>query len=190
MRAELPSVLLAGLLIILPAVGISLFGDAGFAALRYDLFAINGEDEWWRFISGHWTHLGTEHLVMNLVGVTILTLLVGPWLGPGGMLLTAILAAGSISTALWLFHPELFWYAGLSGITAALWAAGGMRGFRSGSWLALLLLLALAGKLAVDFFTNAHVSVSQLIGGPVVVHAHLYGALTGIALGALLPRMR
>lgn len=190
MRGDFLSLLLAGLLIALPAVAITLFGDAAFTALRYDNMAMATEGEWWRGLTGHWTHLGIEHLLINLAGLALLTLLVGPWLGAGGLLLTAVLGAVSISGAFWLFHPDLFWYAGLSGVTSAIWAAGGLRGLRSGSWFALLVLLALAIKLAADFFTNAQVSVAQLIGGPVVEHAHLYGAIAGLVLGAILPRAR
>ncbi|MCP1675568.1 rhomboid family GlyGly-CTERM serine protease [Natronocella acetinitrilica] len=187
MRSELPAVILAGLLIAMPALGIALFGDAAYTALRYDNLAMTA-GEWWRGLTGHWVHLGREHLVLNMLSLAILTLLVGPWLGPAGMLLTAPLAAIGISAAFWLLHPELFWYAGLSGVTAALWAAGAIRGFRGGSWFAALVLLALVAKLAADFFTTAPVSVSQLIGGPVVIQAHLYGALAGVCIGLLLPR--
>ena len=170
----------------LAAVAVAAGGLA--APLRYEREAI-AAGETWRLLTGHLAHLGTAHLVMNLVALGLVWLLVGRAFKAWGWGLAMLIIALGIDAGFWWLAPELEWYVGLSGLLHGLLAAGalavslqGGRGRRDG----LLLLATLAAKLAFEQVGGAVPGSAALAGGPVVVDAHLYGALAGLAVGAVL----
>ena len=62
--------------ILLLCLAFAVFGDAGRDTFRYDRLQIeNGE--YWRLVSGHFVHLGTTHLLLNMAGLVLVWLLVG-----------------------------------------------------------------------------------------------------------------
>jgi rhomboid family GlyGly-CTERM serine protease len=169
----------------------------GVAFFRYERLAI-ASGQAWRLVTAHWVHLNTPHLLMNLAGLFLLSeLLWGAF--PVFHALSLLLASSvGISALLWWLHPELAWYAGMSGILHALWAACALTGiFRSSdrsalltagqsgqfhlsrvvNWIGLLLLIA---KLAAEWIYGTSIRTAEVIGAPVVSVAHLYGALIGL----------
>jgi rhomboid family GlyGly-CTERM serine protease len=86
-----------------------------------------------------------------------------------------------------LFDPGLDWYVGLSGVLHGLFAAGALRHWRERPAAAALMLAVLAGKLLWEQLLGPLPGTSSVAGGPVIVDAHLFGALGG-CLGALLRR--
>jgi hypothetical protein len=120
-----------------------------------------------------------------------------------GLLGSAIVG---ISISLWWLQPELAWYAGLSGVLHAMWAGCALAGCwpaktcqtmstassSPSGWKALPTSCALTrrictagfmllvAKLTAEFYFGGSQRTAQLIGGPVVAIAHLYGALIGI----------
>ena len=170
----------------LAAVAVAAEGLA--VPLRYERDAI-AAGETWRLLTGHLAHLGTAHLVMNLLALGLVWLLVGRAFKAWGWGLAMLIIALGIDAGFWWFAPELEWYVGLSGLLHGLLAAGALAASLqggSGRRDGLLLLAALAAKLAFEQLGGAVPGSAALAGGPVVVDAHLYGALAGIAVGALL----
>jgi rhomboid family GlyGly-CTERM serine protease len=115
--------------------------------------------------------------VLNLAGLGLLaglfprsyTLL--EWLG----VLTASLLA--IDAGLWFGDPRVEWYVGLSGVLHGVLAAGAIAWWRAESrTFAALLSLIVVGKLAYEQSRGALPFSGSL---PVVVDAHLYGAIGG-----------
>ncbi len=132
-------------------------------------------------------HLGWRHAVLDLAAA----LMIG-WLF-GGTFTSArwawILAASliAVNAGLWWLNPDVVWYVGLSGVlhgavgaAAVAWIATGRPG---GYWLLTGLVLKLAAEQAFGplWLTGA------AAGGPVIVDAHLYGAVGG-TLAALVPK--
>ncbi len=188
LRNELLLSLLVFCVIALPAVFIALFGEAAVVQWRYDRLEI-AQGEWWRGITGHWTHLSYTHLAMNLAGLAVLVLLTGHWLGAGGLLLTTLLAAAGVSASFYVLDPGLLWYAGLSGIAHAIWSAGAVRGaLAHRSVFAWLILLLLAAKTVAEIQYGTPHALEELIEGPVIAQAHWYGAAFGVLAAVLLPR--
>lgn len=172
---------------------------------RYDRAALSS-GEWWRMATGHLVHLNMPHLLFNLLGLFLICELLWrdlPWSHGLGLLLSA--AIGTSALLFWL-HPELAWYAGLSGALHGLWAGCALAGLwfrrarvdlpdaapatRGSRWherhglasryifiAAMVLLLV---KLGIEFHYGPSLRTVQRIGGPVVIAAHLYGVLTGI----------
>jgi rhomboid family GlyGly-CTERM serine protease len=169
----------------------------GLMLWRYDRVAI-GSGEFWRILSAHLVHLGTAHLFLNLFGFALLVELFWGRLpvSHGCGLLGA--SAPGISLCLWMLHPELSWYVGLSGALHGLWAGTTLNGLmptiaernspvvnhrrRESDWhraISLLGALLLIAKLAFEWRHGASDHTEQIIGAPVVTAAHLYGALIG-----------
>lgn len=154
--------------------------------LRYERHADFSEG--WRWLTGHFVHLGPVHLLVNLAGLMLICELFWSVLPVRHGVVVMLLAACVISLLLWFFHPDLHWYAGLSGVVHALWAAcvsatlllrtaADKQAHRpiAVAGAALLLLKLLCERMDILF------PVMMAEGFPVVDVAHFYGAITGLA---------
>lgn len=154
-------------------------------AMRYDRALIRA-GEWWRLLTGNLVHLGWYHLLMDGTALLLIWTLFGrcyrlwQW---SAIILAALL---SVSIGLYLFDPRLAWYVGLSGMLHGIYAAGTVAVARRDKPRAALFGLLLAGKLVWEQLHGAAATTVALIGGAVVVDAHLYGAVAGLAAGLVL----
>ncbi|MDH3532647.1 MAG: rhombosortase [Gammaproteobacteria bacterium] len=167
-------------------VALALAGDTGRSWLRYDRTAI-GDGQLWRLISGHFVHLGWSHLLLNAAGLALVSYLVAARFSPARWLAIAVLTVAGIDAGFWWLEPQLEWYVGLSGLLHGLLAAGIVAGLRLRYREAWLLGVLVAAKLLYEQLVGPLPGSAASSGGTVVVAAHLYGALTGAAVGALLP---
>lgn len=174
--------------------------------LRYDRAALLS-GQWWRGLTGHLVHLNFAHVLLNLAGLILICELLWhrlPWLHGSALLLFS--AAGT-SFLLWWLHPELAWYAGLSGALHGLWAGcalSGWWGMQSGdraaiegsiatverviqfrrlssSYFFMGALILLALKLGAEAWFGPPSTTGKMIEGQVIPVAHVYGALAGMA---------
>jgi rhomboid family GlyGly-CTERM serine protease len=179
---------------IIPAtiIGISVVimfaGDLGREAVRYDRVWI-GQGETWRFLSGHFAHLGWSHLALNSAGLVLIWFLIGGTYEVSSWLTVVAVSLATIDSGFWLLNPELYWYVGMSGLLHGLLAAGLVPRLHQISLETGVLLLLLVAKIGWEQFGGPLPGSELTSGGPVVVDAHLYGALGGV-LGALLLRIR
>jgi len=179
--------------------GLALIATAwpeGLGHLRYDRSGLaNGEI--WRVVSSHLVHLNAYHLLVDLFGLILIcemqwgTMPLRHGFGLMGF------SAAAIGMALWWLHPELEWYAGLSGALHGLWAGCALYGLTSAfdfwprsftAWLAIIRsrslylsgLILVATKLILEYHYGPAGSMEQLTGGRVVTEAHRYGAVAGM----------
>jgi rhomboid family GlyGly-CTERM serine protease len=150
--------------------------------LRYEREAILA-GQLWRLLTGHLVHLGWPHLFMNGVGLLVIGGLFGQVLRVRDWLLTCLTGALAISLGLLLLNPEIVWYVGLSGVLHGLIVTGAILQIRDGHKVEVLLLAAVIVKLLWEQFQGPLPGVETLVAGPVVVAAHLYGAVAGLAVG-------
>lgn len=165
----------------------------GLALLRYERSGLM-DGEVWRVVTAHLVHLNKYHLFLNLLGLLLIcelqwgSLPLRHGIGLFGF------SGAAIIVLLWWLHPELVWYAGLSGVLHGLWAGCALYGLQPApdtllrSRLPCLAgALLLAAKLLMEFHYGASENTAHLIGGGVVTASHLYGALAGtvymLALG-------
>jgi len=83
------------------------------------------------------------------------------------------------------------WYAGLSGVLHGLIVFGALAAWRrdrKGIWLVAVVLVGL--KLVMEQLRGVPGSLSDLIGAPVAVDGHLWGAISGAVAVLLLYRPR
>jgi rhomboid family GlyGly-CTERM serine protease len=174
-------------LAVLTMVLLELGGDGLRAALRYERDAIlNGEV--WRLLTGHLVHFDWSHLSLNLAGALLMVLLFSESFSLGQWMWVLVTGLVVIDAGFIFFEPQLVWYVGVSGVLHGVVAAGAVAWwYREAIWMAALLSCIVIGKLWWE----------QLQGGlplsgdmPVVVDAHLYGAIGGAGAALFLTAIK
>lgn len=145
-----------------------------------------GAGEYWRLLTGSLLHLGWGHLLLNLAGM-LLAVLLFPALRSGRLrYLAFLIGLMTVGAGLYLGSPDIQWYLGLSGVLHTLFVAACVVEWRAAPrWDVGLYGALLATKLAYEQWVGALPGSVQATGGPVVVDAHLYGAVGGV-LAALI----
>jgi rhomboid family GlyGly-CTERM serine protease len=166
-------------------LGIGFLGDFGRDVLAFDRELI-GSGQLWRLVSAHFVHTGFPHLILNLVGLGIVWYLVGEALKPLEWLIVWIVSIAGVNLGLWLLEPQLDWYVGLSGVLHGLIAAGLIASIRTFGVDLWIVLIAVVGKLVYEQVFGPMPGSESTTGIPVIVNAHLYGAIAGAVCGAVL----
>ncbi len=138
----------------------------------------------WRLISAHVVHLGWGHALLNFLAFVLIVAIfpesllnrAGAWLFVASLL--------SVDAGLLLWRPEIVWYVGLSGVLHGLLAGACMLAARRLE--GRILLLMLAAKIIWEQSRGVLPSTATLAGGPVLVDAHLFGAIGGLICGIFL----
>jgi rhomboid family GlyGly-CTERM serine protease len=153
--------------------------------LAYDRSLIqNGE--WWRILSGNWLHTNANHLMLNLGGVILLWALHGDFYRTQSYLVTLLICCVGCSLGILLFSPQLIWYVGLSGALHGLFVWGAVLDIRHGLKTGWLLLIGIVAKLIWEQTQGASQQVINLIEAQVATEAHLYGAISGAIIVAIM----
>ena len=97
------------------AISAAAFGTAGIEILKYDRLAI-ADGEYWRLLSGHFSHLGPEHLILNIAGLVLVWLLVGRQYTTRQWTFVTAFSLVIITLGFWYVDRNLIWYVGLSGL--------------------------------------------------------------------------
>ena len=169
--------------IVLQAVGLD-------TALRYSREGVN-QGALWLLLTGNLVHLGWSHLWLNLAGLLMVWWFFDTEFSLVEWLWVLLVSGLFVTVGLYLLDPYLIWYVGLSGLLHGLFIAGGIRLLGRDTRFAILLLLLFAAKLAWEQLIGSLPGTSDMAGGPVVVNAHLYGAVGGaVAVLLLLVRER
>jgi rhomboid family GlyGly-CTERM serine protease len=170
-------------LLALALVLLSLLGESGRLALQYEREAVL-QGEYWRLLTGHWVHGSWLHLLLNGAGLGLVASLFSRDYSAPAWLLIALFSMVAIDLGFVFYEPQLAWYVGLSGVLHGALAAGAVAWWRNESkLLALLLSVIFTGKLAWEQWHGALPLSGAL---PVVVDAHLYGAIGGLIAGLIL----
>lgn len=154
-------------------------------ALSYQRASI-AEGEFWRILSGHFCHLGSTHLLLNLLGLWLIVLLFIQVLNMGSMLTILLAAMLGCSAGLWLLTPYVSSYVGLSAALHGLMVGAALLDWGRHRLTNALLLAGVLAKVLWENSAYYTDTTSQLIGGQVLVQSHLFGALSGAAIGAVL----
>jgi len=154
------------------------------SALRFDRAAI-ASGEWYRLLSANFVHLNNKHLLMNMLGLIIIGMFFNRYLTFRLCLTGLIVSSLIVTLGLYGLNPALKYYVGLSGVLHALLAIASIKEikhFPVAGWLLLMLLVA---KLLWEQMYGALSGSEQMIGGQVIVDAHLYGFIAGLLVLAV-----
>ncbi|MGF1548306.1 MAG: rhombosortase [Thiotrichales bacterium] len=133
----------------------------------------------WLLLSGNFAHLGWNHLWLNLAGLALVGVLFSDSYRWWQWLAIGFVSCIAVTGGLWYFDPEWRWYVGLSGALHGLFVAGAIRLLPAERNFALILILGIAIKLGYEQIVGPSPGTAELAGGPVVVDAHLFGAIGG-----------
>jgi len=154
-------------------------------ALRYERSAVL-EGEFWRLLTGHLVHASAAHLLLNVAGLALIAALFRRDYSLRQWLLIGLFSVVSIDLGLVFYEPQLQWYVGLSGLLHGAIAAGAVAWWKHETrLLASILSALLIAKLAWE---QLHGALPLSGDMPVIVDAHLFGALGGLGAGLLLWR--
>ena len=147
--------------------------------LRFDRTEILEQGQWWRVLTGNLVHLGYPHLLLNLAGLALITLLLAHALTIRQWATTGLCSMLGVGIGLLLFDPQLSWYVGLSGALYGLLLGGAIAEFRNHKLMACLIAAYTIGKVGWEQLYGAVESSEAITGGTVIVNAHLYGMVAG-----------
>lgn len=157
---------------------VELGGQPARGLLEYRRAALaNGQ--LWRLVTGHLTHLGPSHMLMNVAALAVLALVLQPYLRPRDWIGAGLTSALAIDAGLYWLHPDTAWYVGLSGVLHGFWAAAVTKAIAGRRWDAVPLAALLLAKLAYEAFVGAVPLTESIASGPVVTAAHSWGAAGG-----------
>jgi rhomboid family GlyGly-CTERM serine protease len=175
------TLILACLVLFLPALG----GEAARLGLRYERAAL-AHGQLWRLLTAHWVHLNLRHTLVNIAGFVLLWALFVRDFSPRQWAVIVAAAVIAIDAGLWLLDSTVAWYVGSSGVLHGILAAGTLAHLKRREPDGWLLAAILVAKLLYE----QRVGPLPFSGSrTVVVDAHLYGVIGGLAAAlALRPR--
>lgn len=163
---------------------LALGGETSRLALRYERLAILGAGEYWRLITAHLVHGSFTHLGLNLAGLALIGALFPRHFSTRGWFAILLLSVVAIDAGFVWNEPQLHWYVGLSGVLHGGLAAGSLAWWRyETKGLALALTVIFVSKLVWEQWQGALPLSGDM---PVIVDAHLYGAIGGGLAGAII----
>ena len=165
---------LALLIITGVCVGLQFESAASWAAWDYTDI-IHGE--WWRIITGNFTHTNFYHLGMNIAALWLIS-----WIfKPQSRQLAWLLALNSVTVGLAIFASSLSHYVGLSGVLHGLFAFWALQETLNGRRSSGLLCAAVVAKVLWEQTMGPAHETAVLIGAKVAIQAHLAGMVTGFS---------
>jgi rhomboid family GlyGly-CTERM serine protease len=163
----------------------SLAGEVGRLAWRYERTGV-AAGEFWRLASAHWVHLDLRHALLNGAGCALVWALFARDYRPVHWLAIVGVSMLAIDAGLWFGAPGIEWYVGASGWLHGVMAAGALAQLRRRERVGCIVALVLAGKLLAE----QYMPLPFAGDAPVVVQAHLYGAVGGLTIALCLPSRR
>jgi len=167
------------ILLLLPELN----GDAAREALRYDRVAV-AAGEWWRLLTAHFVHIDLEHTLLNVMGFVLMWAIFARDLSPRQWLIVTTVILLTIDAGLWFRDTGVDWYVGASGALHGFMAAGTYVHVRRGDVDGWILVIFIVLKLGYEQLHGVLPFAES--GMPVVLNAHLYGAIGGLIGAACL----
>ena len=118
--------------------GLFLFQEHTLPVLEFSRNAIE-QGEWWRLITGNLMHSNHWHLLLNLGGLLLATLLVGHLFSWQHFLALFISNGLMVGVLIYYFNPDITYYVGLSGYSHGLFIYGALLGIYHSYYLKQLL---------------------------------------------------
>ena len=165
-------------------IGLALAGEPAREALHWSRSGI-AAGEHWRWLTAHLVHLDLAHALLNAAGLALVWVLFCDLYSIRRWLLVAACGIVTIDVGLW-WLSDVRWYVGASGVLNTLAAAGIVREIIDGDCMAWVVGAAGLGKLVYENLTGPLPFLAS--DHPVVLEAHLFGALAGMVCGLLMPR--
>lgn len=166
------------ILIAMSAITLSFFDRTWFSLRPW----VALDHQWWRIVTGHLVHTNTAHLVMNLLGLFIVSLGFYREVRWQDSILVLIILCAWVSLLLLVFDQVE--YLGLSAILHGYLSFLLIQYWRDTPALHVLCFSLLTAKIiAEQLHWLDQSNIASIIGAPVAIQAHLYGFIGGIGCG-------
>jgi rhomboid family GlyGly-CTERM serine protease len=156
--------------------------------LQFDRSLIE-QGEFWRILTGNLIHYNFEHLWMNLAGLALGMYLLAFRYSLIYWFIMVIFCSIAVGVGLYFFDINMRYYVGLSGALHGILVAGAITEYFYNKTTSVLLLLFIVCKLAYEQFIGP-LSAPLSSGTSVAINAHLYGAISGVLIGAVLVKVQ
>lgn len=155
----------------------------------------------YRWVTGHFTHLGWSHTGLNLIGLSLIWWAYGRQISNAIWLIFIVICPLGISWGLDALSSDVGYYVGLSGVLHGMFAlaiTSALLKFLFGNpfslgkafcWEDAILFFGLWGKIIYEQTLGAVPMTAALAGDSVVIDAHLFGALLGTVFAFLIQIM-
>ncbi|MEJ6473831.1 rhombosortase [Pseudoalteromonas piscicida] len=150
----------------------------------FDRAAIN-DGEFWRILSGQFTHSNWYHLLLNLLGILFIWLLHAEYTAPKKYWINVVFLGLFTGGMIFQFAPNIVVYTGLSGLLHGLIVWGAIEDIKRKLTTGYLLFVGVWAKVVWEQYGGASEEVARLIDSRVAIEAHLYGAIGGIILALI-----
>jgi rhomboid family GlyGly-CTERM serine protease len=177
------------LLLLVAGIGVvalyaTLQAEPAGAVWRYDRSAVLA-GEWGRLFTAHLVHGSILHWALNMAGLGLAMAIFPDDLTVRRLAVILPPLALAVAGGLLLLNPEVYWYVGFSGVLHGVLMLGVVRDLLGGSRLHVITLAALCAKLVYEQTAGPAVATVAMIGLPVIVDAHLYGAAAGVVVALI-----
>lgn len=172
-------------LVIISMVCVGLQFEPLSSAAAWQLSAIQ-HGQWWRILTGNFTHTNFAHLVMNLAGLWIISYIFRP---TGRALLTALFII-SLWVGLSVLLTDMQSYVGLSGTLHGLFACFALGEALQGRRSSWLLVAGVIAKVVWEQCYGSSLGTEALIQARVATEAHLAGTMGGLLVALVSRRSR
>jgi rhomboid family GlyGly-CTERM serine protease len=133
------------------------------------------QGQWWRILTGNFTHTNLPHLGMNLLALWVVGYLFQP---PAKSLLIA-LSIVSVSVGTAILFSTMQTYVGLSGSLHGIFAYYALDEALNGRKSSWVLVAGVIAKIGWEQLYGASPETANLIGARVAIEAHLAGGVAG-----------
>lgn len=156
-----------------------------FSLLSLDRISV-AQGQVWRVFTGNFVHFGWPHTLMNLAAFWICAFSLLSSYSPQKYICLIISCCLGVGLGIYFFSPQYDIYAGLSGAIHGFFVAGLMGNKRHPVSLNTLFIFAVFAKVIYEHLPGYRATdLQQLLPVAVAYDAHLYGALSGAAFGAI-----
>ena len=161
------------------AAGAQVWGAPLREGLQYERGAI-ASGEPWRLVTGQLLHLNWSHYGVDTATLWVFWAVLQHHLSRVGVGYVIAVSGMGVGLGLYSLSPEIRWYVGLSGINQGVLVAGALAAWDHQRVLSLILLSYITVKLVAEQTIGPMPGSEWETAGPVVLDAHLYGALSGM----------
>jgi rhomboid family GlyGly-CTERM serine protease len=141
------------------------------------------QGEIWRIWTGNLIHSNYYHLGLNLSGFWLFVLIFKELINTTQLIVSLVILITAVGSGLYFLNPELYWYAGLSGVLYGLFIIGAMYALLDKDFITgISIIIVIPVKIIWDYLHNTGQTNADLIGVPVSTDSHLYGISTAFII--------